>query len=260
MNQVKAILCLLLVSLSIACKKESPPINWKAELSKHGAMGEAYEKMIAKKCAGTCQWTRVSTKALRFDGVIQAESYQEFIKKIDAEVEEIILNSVGGSVESALAIATEIKRRNINVTVKGFCISSCANYLFLAGNKKMIDGIVGYHGNAQALHKNACTENSDSRQCQLTKSEKAFFDSIGMSNLLFDVTQSLDKGMQTGLNYAYYAPGKDTLKALGVKGVEGEQKHEFILEMKKLHDEFKLPEFLVATDPNPTISTKLKQI
>lgn len=251
------------VVISIAaCNKTSPNTDWNLEFAKHGAMGDAYVKMGSRKCLGECQWTRLSPTELRFDGVIEPKSYDEFINKIDDDVRVIILNSGGGYVEVGLKIAAEMKRRNLNVIVRGFCVSSCANYLFLAGQKKTIDGIVGFHGNVQAMKRAECKENieiKDVKYCEEFTFEKSFFESIGMSNFLFDVTQSDDKGMQTDLQYAYYAPSARTLKALGVNDVEGDQRVDFLFELKKLHDKFGDVDFRIATDPNPTILARFKQ-
>lgn len=259
LKKFKIVFAIVIALTIIACKRNQKDIDWKTELSQLGPMGEAYMRMARKDCIGKCQWTRLSKNTLKFEGTITHESYDEFMQKIDDDISDVVVNSAGGSVTSGLKIAAEIQRRNLNVVVKGYCVSSCANYLFLSGNRKEIDGVLGFHGNARALTKDICKKNDDDPQCRNGIKEKAFFESIGMSNLLFDVTQSLDKGMQTGMAYVYYAPSANTLKELGVKGIVGDQNKDYLKQMKNYYDEFELPEFSVATDPNPTILKRLKE-
>lgn len=259
MKKIKVAFAVLITFAIIACKRNEKDIDWKIELSQIGPMGEAYMRMARKDCLGKCQWTRPSKNTMKFEGYIAPESYDEFMQKIDDDVSEIVLNSAGGYVSSALKIAAEIQKRNLNVAVKGFCVSSCANYLFLSGRRKEIDGILGFHGNANALNKKICKDNDDTPLCKNGVKEKFFLESIGMSNLLFDVTQSLDKGMQTGVVYSYYAPSANTLRELGVKGIVGDQRKDYLKKLKDYYDEFESADFSVATDPNPTIIAKLKE-
>lgn len=214
---------------------------------------KTYSDMSESSCVGICQWTRVSSTQLRFEGVIKPGSESEFKEKVNEDVREIILNSGGGSVRVALEIAKEIERRNLNVTVNDFCISSCANYLFLAGKVKRINGLVGFHGSVGALNDYNCTKKQSDTACKIMLDEQYFFKRTGISNKLFDITQSDSKGMDDGHVYAYYAPSSQVLHDLGVRNIVGEQNKLLLGELNKKFEKTGNIVYRVATDPNPAI-------
>jgi hypothetical protein len=66
----------------------------------------------------------------------------------------LVINCLGGDTYSGVKMGLDIQKRKLNVIVEGLAVSSAANYLFLAGEEKIIkNGVVGFHGNAQALLK-----------------------------------------------------------------------------------------------------------
>ena len=60
----------------------------------------------------------------------------------------LVVNSKGGDVNAALDIADYLSSSGVSVVVDGFCLSSCANYIFVAGRRKIgLQGsFVGFHG------------------------------------------------------------------------------------------------------------------
>ena len=86
---------------------------------------------------------------IAFTGYIDADTVTAFIAKHRAEtVERIVVESEGGDVREALVLANWIVDRGLDVEVRKVCASSCANYLFAAGRRKIIEdgGIVIWHG------------------------------------------------------------------------------------------------------------------
>lgn len=63
-------------------------------------------------------------------------------------ITRVKLNSFGGYTDVAIAFANWIVNENLDVEVDKYCISSCANYLFLAGNHKYLSkkSFLGWHG------------------------------------------------------------------------------------------------------------------
>lgn len=86
-------------------------------------------------------------------GYISEETYNNFIMALEESpgIEEVVIKSTGGEIFSAIAIGQIIHKRKMTVSVKEFCISSCANYIFPAAAKKVIskDALIVYHGGAQ---------------------------------------------------------------------------------------------------------------
>lgn len=90
-----------------------------------------------------------SGRVLHVVGEIYEGDFEKFSKSIsEGEVSFAILNSVGGNALEAMRIASVMSDMKLNTVVSDICASSCANYLFLAGNKKIImqHGVVIWHG------------------------------------------------------------------------------------------------------------------
>ena len=81
-------------------------------------------------------------------GNIGKELYEYYKNNVSVKTESVIVTSLGGEVEYGLMIGNDIFDRKLNVIVRDYCFSSCANYIFLAGKKKIIekDSVLGFHG------------------------------------------------------------------------------------------------------------------
>lgn len=68
----------------------------------------------------------------------------------DDRVRRVVLDSPGGDVVAGIALGQWILDRGADVEVRKLCASSCANYPFVAGRRKIIDdgAIVVWHGSA----------------------------------------------------------------------------------------------------------------
>ena len=87
-------------------------------------------------------------QTLRVTGKIKKGSFSLLKKMFNNNIKNIILNSEGGDAFEGIKIADFIVKNNINVIVDGQCMSACANYIFIFGNKKIIknNSIVCFHG------------------------------------------------------------------------------------------------------------------
>ncbi len=85
---------------------------------------------------------------LAVEGGIEDGSDELFRSALTPSTRRVVLNSVGGSVTPVLNMADEIRSRRLDVEVRGLCASSCANYLFVAGERKVLGPIalVLWHG------------------------------------------------------------------------------------------------------------------
>jgi hypothetical protein len=98
---------------------------------------------------------RVDTDTARYRGEISAESNQRFFASVAKRpVKRLIIDSPGGEVEAGIALGYWVYRHGIDVIVEGRCLSSCANYVFPAGRRKVIrqGAYVAWHGNYHHLH------------------------------------------------------------------------------------------------------------
>ncbi len=198
--------------------------------------------------AGT--WTRTDRTTVTFEGNIEPDEYSRFEKVFDREVETLIVNSGGGETMAAIKIAKKVYDQKIDVIVRETCLSSCANYIFPAGSRRIIDnGIVGFHGNMQAcfggsklpgFEKELRDAGYTDRQVRATirrfkknfKIEKRFLKKLGVSQELFEISCTDDKGMKDGKAYYLLLPLPETFERFGIYGVEGEQSQDVIKRLK----------------------------
>ena len=88
-------------------------------------------------------------KSLTFTGLITVESVTAFINGAgDGKYARIVVDSPGGNVADAIVLGNWIVDHELDVEVKKNCASSCANYLFAAGRRKIIDdgAVIVWHG------------------------------------------------------------------------------------------------------------------
>lgn len=198
--------------------------------------------------AGT--WERIDSETLRFLGTIKEGEFERFNKKFDSRVKTLLVTSGGGDAYEAIDIAEVISDHDVTVVAKTWCLSSCANYLFPAGRKQIIDSaIVGYHGGVNACFMSAEKQETSEKdlrkfmiergftQEQIEKSvaknrrifdEKAakelnLFKKIGVNPKLFEVSCTLDKGARDGKSYSYLLPNSEEFRNFGMNNVEGSQ-------------------------------------
>lgn len=95
---------------------------------------------------------QISDEPAVFVGRITKESVSEFMKKHDKrDLHGIVMFSPGGDVEAGIELGTWVKARGLDVTVRTLCMSSCANYVFVAGKRKIVEpgALVIWHGSME---------------------------------------------------------------------------------------------------------------
>jgi ATP-dependent protease ClpP protease subunit len=213
-------------------------------------------KLKKEKKSGS--FIRINKNILKFEGYINRETYPEYLKNIDNDVKMLVINCLGGDTYSGVKMGIDIQKRKLKIIVEGLAVSSGANYLFLAGKEKIIkNGFVGFHGNTQAaINKNSLDDvkkemeeqfkktnkhfdTDENMQEALNKSwetfkkeqaeaidlEKEFYGTNGVSQQLFDITQTEGKGLLPELQekFDFLAPSPSTMKKFNIQNVSGEQ-------------------------------------
>jgi len=181
-------------------------------------------------------WTKSGPETLRFEGEIEPGEYDRFSLVFGPSIREIVVNSIGGVTEEGIRIGHAIAAGDVKITVVGMCLSSCANYLFVAGHRREIrGGVVGYHGNIQACFTGVRREEMISRwkeryklsdedirrnlaaQDREIEEEARLLQIMGISQQLFERSCADDKG------YVFLLPTRTTFEKYGFWGVVGEQ-------------------------------------
>lgn len=188
-------------------------------------------------------WTKTGPGTMSFKGGIEEGEYDRFAAVFDASIKEIVVDSGGGYTDEGIRIGHAIAAQNVKITVVGECLSSCANYLFVAGHQREIrGGVVGFHGNVQACfgtpEKRAETIADMKKRYNMTDEdiarnmerqdkeiieERRLLTIMGVSQALFDRTCTKDKGMGDGKSYAFLLPKRTTFEKYGLWGIVGEQ-------------------------------------
>ncbi len=92
---------------------------------------------------------RLNGQTIVFNGPITPAAAAEFTAlAAHHPVRRLLIDSGGGDVEAAIGMASVVFKQGLDVEVTQTCFSSCANYIFPAGKRKLISGLglVGWHG------------------------------------------------------------------------------------------------------------------
>ncbi len=94
------------------------------------------------------QIRRIDSGTVSYRGEIGKGSRQHLLRYLDAATTTLVITSEGGSADEGMLMAEELRSRNIRLVVDKYCMSSCANYLFLAALQKTVNpgSLVGFHG------------------------------------------------------------------------------------------------------------------
>jgi hypothetical protein len=188
------------------------------------------------------EWTRVTPEVIRFRGSIEPGEYDRFAAVFDPSVRRLFVDSRGGVTGEGIRIGLALAAAPVTVVVTGECLSSCANYLFVAGQRREIrNGVVGFHGNVRACFMGAReaewaaefrrrfkASDADVLRSRISRALEAADESRllglrGVSQELFERSCRPDKGRKDGRAYAYLLPKPETFERYGLRGVVGEQ-------------------------------------
>ena len=86
-----------------------------------------------------------------FAGKLSARNVELFLETVRGKkITMLVISSGSGEVDAGIKIGSWVFDNRIDVTVENLCLSSCANYVFTAGRRKIIKpgGVVAWHGAA----------------------------------------------------------------------------------------------------------------
>lgn len=89
--------------------------------------------------------------AIVYRGVLDAEANGRVRDLLAAGgIRLLDIGSGGGDIELGMDLGELVRRHALDVRVDGYCASSCANYVFPAGRRKLLpaDAVVIWHGSA----------------------------------------------------------------------------------------------------------------
>lgn len=137
------------------------------------------------------------------------------------------IDSQGGDVHLALSFGEWIQSKGLDVEVAGQCASACANYVFTAGQRKLLrpDSLLLWHGGAYqtTLEEDAVRRGESVHQALLAwrEREQDFFARAGIDPLITVYGQlPVWAAPYRDGGYLGYDYSLDDLARFGVRGVE----------------------------------------
>jgi hypothetical protein len=93
----------------------------------------------------------LSEGELNYVGRLDEEANQRLFALYDSlkvKPATLAIRSGGGDVVPGMALGEWVHAHRLNVKVMEFCLSSCANYVFTAGKRKIVssNAVIGFHG------------------------------------------------------------------------------------------------------------------
>lgn len=84
-------------------------------------------------------------------GCITKDSADALVEALRRDPRDIVIQSEGGDVAAAIKIAEEIQRHHLSILIRGYCHSSCSNYILPTALSVTVevDSVVTYHGDAR---------------------------------------------------------------------------------------------------------------
>lgn len=95
----------------------------------------------------------ISHDKVTYDGKISVENVKALIgeyERSNLKPNRLVINSTGGHAGAGMHLGKWLYNNKMDVEVDKFCFSSCANYIFTAGNQKFLNkrSVLGWHGGA----------------------------------------------------------------------------------------------------------------
>jgi len=90
----------------------------------------------------------VQGDTLEIDGAIDARSADIIGAFIDGGGRRIVIDSPGGDSVAGYRIAEKLSAAEVEVVVRRYCLSACANYVFVPARRKSLEegALIGFHG------------------------------------------------------------------------------------------------------------------
>lgn len=158
-----------------------------------------------------------------FNGPIDFRSAESFLNLLQGEpLRRVVITSPGGMVVPALDMAEAIYARGLDVEVPHACLSSCANYIFPAGRRKLIGraGVVAWHGNmAHVVHLHETGQATWSEELiadarALARREAAFFARVGVDGFICWFGKIQPHGEED-----FYSLSAEDMGKFGIRGI-----------------------------------------
>ena len=187
--------------------------------------------------------TRVAVNGsdLIYAGEITHDANERLFRLAAARAEKLttlVITSKGGEVKAGIELGTWVFESGLDVHVSEFCVSSCANYVFVAGVAKLLEAtaMLAWHGGATQHFELSCkevlwkggAEDCDDEELQnalmaeldeLRVMESEFFRRIGVDQEITVLGQYSAYDCRDSADYVGWYYSVEDMEALGVDGI-----------------------------------------
>lgn len=145
---------------------------------------------------------------LHFEGQINHSSAQVLVEHLRNGVKHLHISSIGGDAEAALYIGKEMRQVRASLTVTRFCYSSCANYLFLSAEKKVLEtnAILGFHGGFFKEIEPEMLKLLPEKLSQLLQRDQEHFQALKIDRGIFKISYDLTRPDRKSVIYSLSTP------------------------------------------------------
>lgn len=150
----------------------------------------------------------------------------------------LVITSRGGDVKAGIELGTWVFESGLDVRVSEFCVSSCANYVFVAGVAKILEptAMLAWHGGATQHFELSCKEvirEGDVGDCndeelknvlgaeldELRALETKFFERIGVDQEITVLGQRSPYDCRDSADYVGWYYSIEDMESMGVDGI-----------------------------------------
>jgi len=183
-----------------------------------------------------------SGSKVKYDGKITLKGASDLKKLLlQSKIDTLIISSAGGDARAALVIGKMVRDLHLNVVVERYCISACAQYVFVAAHEKKLknDAVLIFHNSPAAIQtvlRNSPLSRGARAFSDEALEERQFYRSLGihldlatLSSVLIPVCvaempdHALDDPFRYGVAWRFpgFVPTREQLESVGINNIEG---------------------------------------
>ncbi len=164
--------------------------------SAEGELPPSVASTAARKCnLEDVKGVEMTDGTVCFHGLITPQSSNKFLELATSDTDVLVISSNGGDVSEAIKMANRMVDLKMSVVVVGWCMSSCANYIFPAARQKYVmpRSYIGWHGGPPRSIPDGMTEKGQRNYKDMLDAQSALFSKIGVSeSFIYDHPMNFD--------------------------------------------------------------------